>query len=76
MRPGEQQLRRGERADAGLIEQLRRELAGQVPDLGCELVLFGCQLLDPAGEAAERLQGAAQLDVGVNCRTDCCEAPE
>ena len=61
MRPGEQQLRRGERADARLVEQLRCELAGQVRDLAFEVTLFGCQLLDPAGETAQRVQRAAQL---------------
>ena len=63
--PGEQQLRRCEWANAGLVEQLRCELAGQDCDLGFEVTLLVGELFDPAGERAQGLECAAQLNVGV-----------
>ena len=40
MRPGEQDLGGQERADAGLVEQLRSELADELVDLAGELALL------------------------------------
>ena len=49
------------RTDAGLLEQLRRQLARQRFDLACELALLGGQLQDASRDGAEREQAAAQL---------------
>ena len=67
MRPGEQDLGGQERADAGLVEQLRGELADEPVDLAGELALFERQLLDAAGDRAEREAAcrAARGRVGV-----------
>jgi hypothetical protein len=43
VRPGDQDLGGGERTDAGLLEQLRRELACERLDLACELALLTAQ---------------------------------
>ena len=40
---------------------------GRGLDLGFEFTFLGGQLLDPAGDRAQRQQCAAQLDVGVTC---------
>ena len=61
--PGEDELGGGVRADAGLVEQLWREFAGERFDLACELALLGGQLQDPAGDRAECEQAAAQLGI-------------
>ena len=53
--------RRG--SDAGLVEQLRCELAGERFDLACELAFLGGQLQHAAGDRAEREQAAAQLGI-------------
>jgi hypothetical protein len=42
MRPGEQQLRGGERTDARFVEQLWCELAGERCDLGLEVAFLDC----------------------------------
>jgi hypothetical protein len=70
MRPGEQQLRRGEWADAGFVDELRSEFERQGLDLRLKFALFGSQLLDAPRESAQRLQRAAQLDVAVAARPD------
>ena len=44
------------RSDAGLVEQLRRELAGERLDLACELALLGGQLQHASGDRAQREQ--------------------
>jgi predicted component of type VI protein secretion system len=69
VRPGDQDLRGGERTDTGLVEQLRRQLAGERLDLACELALFSGQLSDAARDRAQRLQRPAQLDVAVPVRS-------
>ena len=56
-------MRGGVRSDAGLLEQLRRESAGERFDLACELAFLGGQLQQSAGDRAEREQAAAQLRV-------------
>ena len=48
-------------SDAGLVEQLRGELAGDRLDLACELAFLGGELQDAAGDRAEREQAAAEL---------------
>ena len=52
-------------SDAGLVEQLRCELARERFDLACELAFLGGQLQDAAGDRAQREQAAAQLGVVV-----------
>ena len=51
------------RSDAGLVEQLWCELAGERFDLACELAFLGGQLQHPPRDRAEREQAAAQLRV-------------
>ena len=63
VRPGKDELRGRERADAGLLEQLGRELPREPLDLACELALLGGQLQHPSGNRAQREQGAAQLGI-------------
>ncbi len=53
---------------------MRRELPGQGGDLAFELALLAGQALDPAGDAAERVQGAAQLDIAVTAWLHRCES--
>ena len=53
VRPGDDQLGSDDRADAGLVEQLRCKRTDVRKDLLLELVGFaGCRL-DPMGEAAQ-----------------------
>ncbi len=61
------------RSDAGLVEQLRCELAGGRFDLVCELAFFGGQLQDAAGDRAKREQAAAQLRIASTAGPRCCE---
>ncbi len=64
----------GVRSDAGLVEQLRCELARERFDLACELALLGGQLQHAAGDRAQREQAAAQLGVASAVWSCCCEA--
>ena len=64
----------GVRSDAGLVEQLRCELAGERLDLACELAFLGGQLQDAAGDRAQREQAAAQLGIASAVGSGCCEA--
>ena len=52
MRPGDDQLRRHDRADARLVKQLRCERTDVSEDLTLELGGLGGHVLDSAGEAA------------------------
>jgi len=61
VRPGKHELGGGVWSDAGLVEQLWCELAGERFDLVCELAFFGGQLQHPTRDRAEREQAAAQL---------------
>jgi len=70
VRPGDQYLCGRERTDAGLLEQLRRQLPRERLDLACELALLDGQCLDAPGESAEREQRPAQLRVLAALRTD------
>jgi hypothetical protein len=45
VRPGDQDLRGRERTDAGLLEQLRRQLSRERLDLACELALLNGPML-------------------------------
>ena len=56
----------GVRSDAGLVEQLRCELASERFDLACELAFLSGQLQDASGDRAEREHAAAQLGVVVD----------
>ena len=56
--------------DAGLLEQLRRQLPRERLDLACELALLNGQCLDAPGESAQREQRPAQLRVLAAFRTD------
>ena len=59
------------RADhAGLVEQLRRQLACERLDLACKLALLDGQCLDSAGQGAQREQRPAQLSVLTAFGTD------
>ena len=62
------------RTDAGLVEQLRCELARERLDLACELALLGGQLQDASGDRAQREQAAAQLGVASAVGSRCGEA--
>jgi hypothetical protein len=62
MRPGEHDLCRGVRTDAGLLEQLRRQRPRQLLDLACELAFFGGRVQHSASDRAHCLQRAARLD--------------
>ncbi|MDQ3097932.1 MAG: hypothetical protein M3Q61_07185 [Chloroflexota bacterium] len=70
MRPGDQYRCGRERTDAGLLEQLRRQLPRERLDLACELALLNGQCLDAPGESAERKQRPAQLRILAAFRTD------
>ena len=63
MRPGEQDLRGEDRADAGLVEQLRRELAHELLDLAGKLALLEREVLHAASNSAKGEQDAAELGV-------------
>ena len=56
-------------ADAGLVEQLRCEPAGERLDLACELALLRGELQDATSDRAESEEAAAQLGVGSSMRT-------
>src|SRR5215211_284404 len=56
VRPREQHLRGGDRADARLVEQRRREPRYQCLDLALELALLGRERLHAASERAQRDQ--------------------
>ncbi len=64
----------GVRSDAGLVEQLWCEFAGERFDLACELAFLGGQLQDAAGDRAEREQAAAQFWIAATVGSCCCEA--
>ena len=64
----------GVRSDAGLVEQLRRELAGERFDLACELAFLGGQLQDAAGDRAQREQAAAEFGIASAVGSSRCEA--
>ena len=68
MRPGEQDLRGKQRADAGLVEQLWGEGADELVDLAGELALFYRELLDAASDRAEREQRCRGARGRVCCR--------
>ena len=70
VRPGDEYLCGRERTDAGLLEQLRRQLPRERLDLACELAFLNGQCLDASGESAEREQRPAQLRVMTALRTD------
>ena len=72
--PGEDELSCGVWSDAGLVEQLGCELAGEPLDLACELTFLGGQGQDAPGDRAEREQAAAQLRVVSAVGACCCEA--
>ena len=61
-------MRGGVGSDAGLVEQLRCELAGECFDLACEFAFLGGQLQDAAGDRAQREQAAAKLGDRVGSR--------
>ena len=61
-------------SDAGLLEQLRCELAGDRLDLACELAFLSGQLEHASGDRAEREQAAAQLGIASTVRASGCEA--
>jgi hypothetical protein len=61
VRPGDQDLRGGERTDPELLEQLRRQRPRERLDLACELALLGGQGLDTPSEGAQREQCPAEL---------------
>ena len=67
VRPGQQDLRGRERTDAGLVEQLRRELARERLDLPCELALLlvSCRDAPGDGRAARATSRAARGPGGV-----------
>jgi hypothetical protein len=69
-------LRGRGRADAGLVEQRRRELGDQCLDLALELAFFGRERLHAAGERTQRDQRAAQLRVSVPVRAHRRQAME
>ena len=71
VRPGEHDLRGQERADAGLVEQLRSELAGELFDLAGEFAFLGGQLLDAPRDGFEGELGAAELGVVSAVGTGC-----
>ena len=62
------------RSDAGLIEQLWCELAGDRFDLACEFAFLGGQGKDASGDRAQREQAATQLGVRATVRSCGCEA--
>jgi hypothetical protein len=64
----------GVRSDAGLVEELACEPAGERFDLACELAFLGGQLQHPPGDRAQREQTAAQLGVLSRVGPGCCEA--
>ena len=72
--PRQDELSCGVRTDAWLLEQLRRELAGERFDLVGELAFLGGQLQHASGDRAQREQAAAQLGVVSAMRSGCCEA--
>src|SRR3989442_1447463 len=74
VRPGEQDVRGGDRADAWLGEQLGGELADERDDLALELTLLECERLDADGKQSHRQQGAAQLAVCMPARTCAAQA--
>ena len=68
-------MRGSERTDAGLVEQLRRQLACERLDLGCELALLDGQGLDAPGESAQREQRPAELRVATVFGADRGQSP-
>jgi hypothetical protein len=61
-------------SDAGLVEQLRCELARERFDLACELTLLGGQLQDASGDRAQREHRAAQFWIASTVWSSCREA--
>jgi hypothetical protein len=76
VRPGDQDLRRRERTDTGLLEELRRQLARERLDLPCELALLIGQCLDATSESAQREQRPTQLRVTTSLWADGGEPPQ
>src|SRR5262245_39731011 len=68
VRPGDQHLGGGDRADTRLIEQRLRELGDPRLDLALELAFLGRERLRAAGERAQRDQRAARLRVAMPVR--------
>jgi len=62
------------RSDAGLVEQLRCELARKRLDLTGELAFLDGQLQHPARDRAQREHAATQLWVATAVRPSCCKA--
>jgi hypothetical protein len=62
-------LRGGVRSDAGLVEQLRRELARERLDLACEFAFLRSQLQDASGDRAQREHAAAELGISSAARS-------
>jgi hypothetical protein len=53
VRPGDDQLRGDDRADAGFVEQFGHERANVVEDLTLKLIGFCGRRLDASGERAQ-----------------------
>jgi hypothetical protein len=69
-------LRRQQGSDAGLVEELRSEVAGELFDLVGEVALLGGELLDPSREGFQGELGAAELGVVATVGTGCAEVSE
>ena len=67
MRPADEQLGGDDRADAGLIEQLRCERLYVDEQFPLELSRFGGRGFDPAGEAAQHEPGRELVGAGGAC---------
>ncbi len=63
-------------ADAGLVEQLGCEPAGERFDLAAELALLSGQLLNTSRDSPEGEQDAAELEVSSTLRTRRAETVE
>jgi hypothetical protein len=76
MGPGEQDLRGQQRADAGLIEQLRRKLPDEAVDFAGKLSLLERQVLYAASDSAKRKKGALEFRIASTGRAHRSEAVE
>jgi hypothetical protein len=73
----EHDLRRQEWSDAGLVEELRSEVVGELFDLAeGQVALLGGELLDPSREGFQGELGAAELGVMATVGTGCAETSE
>jgi len=74
--PGEDELGGGVRSDAGLVEQLRCELAGQCFDLACQRPFLRGQLQHASSDRAQREHVATQLWIASRLGSSGCQAPQ